>query len=140
VLLDLPGVANNVSYNGLWATESVVAPVQMGPLEFEQARGLEKDLGGIRDSYGVDVALEMLLPNLYDRRTNLDAEVHEQFLDEFGDVVGPEKIVASQAIRKATNEGRTIFALDEDELSKTAREAREAFVTNAEELLTRLNQ
>ncbi|MFD1527604.1 ParA family protein, partial [Halolamina salina] len=82
VLLDLPGVANNVSYNGLWATESVVAPVQMGPLEFEQARGLEKDLGGIRDSYGVDVALEMLLPNLYDRRTNLDAEVHEQFLEE----------------------------------------------------------
>jgi len=40
VILDLPGVANNVTYNGLWATESVVAPVQMGPLEFEQARGL----------------------------------------------------------------------------------------------------
>lgn len=140
VLLDLPGVANNVSYNGLWATESVVAPVQMGPLEFEQARGLEKDLEGIRESYGVDVDLEMLVPNLFDRRTNLDDEVHQDFIDEFGELVAPEKIVASQAIRKATNEGRTIFALDEDELSKTAREAREAFVTNAEALLTRLNQ
>jgi len=140
VLLDLPGVANNVSYNGLWATESVVAPVQMGPLEFEQARGLETDLAEICESYGVDVALEMLLPNLYDRRTNLDEEVHDRFLEAFGDVVGPEKIVASQAIRKATNAGHTIFALDEDELSKTAREARAAFVTNAEDLLTRLEQ
>jgi len=140
VLLDLPGVANNVSYNGLWATESVVAPVQMGPLEFEQARGLESDLAGIRDSYGVDVELTMLVPNLFDRRTNLDEEVHERFLDEFGDVVGPQKIVASQAIRQATNDGHTLFALEDDDLTKTAREARDAFVATAEELLDRLDQ
>lgn len=139
VLLDLPGVANNVSYNGLWATGSVAAPVQMGPLEFEQARGLSKDLETIRESYGIDVDLEMLIPNLYDRRTNLDKEVHQRFLDEFGDIVAPHKVVASQEIRKATNNGKTLFSLDDDELSKTAREARDAFVANADELLTRLD-
>jgi chromosome partitioning protein len=139
VILDLPGVANNVTYNGLWATESVVAPVQMGPLEFEQARGLQTDLQGLSQSYGVDVELTMLIPNLYDRRTNLDKEVHDRFLEEFGDIVGPDRIVASQAIRKATNSGHTLFELEEDELTKTAREARGAFVTTAEELLTRLD-
>jgi len=139
VILDLPGVANNVTYNGLWATESVVAPVQMGPLEFEQARGLQTDLQGLSQSYGVDVELTMLIPNLYDRRTNLDKEVHDRFLEEFGDIVGPDRIVASQAIRKATNSGHTLFELEEDEPTKTAREARGAFVTTAEELLTRLD-
>jgi len=81
----------------------------------------------------------MLIPNLYDRRTNLDKEVHDRFLEEFGDIVGPDRIVASQAIRKATNSGHTLFELEEDELTKTAREARGAFVTTAEELLTRLD-
>lgn len=139
VLLDLPGVANNISYNGLWATENVLAPVQMGPLEIEQARGLESDLEKIREVYDVDVDLAMLVPNLYDRRTSLDKEIHEEFLDEFGSVVAPAKVVASQAVRKATHAGQTLFAVPEDELSKTGREAREAYKENARELRSRLN-
>jgi len=35
VLIDLPGLANNVAYNGLWAATNVLASVEMGPFEAE---------------------------------------------------------------------------------------------------------
>lgn len=138
VLLDLPGAPNNITYNGLWATRDVLAPVLLGELEIKQARGLEKDLEEIREDYGVDAQLKMLIPNQYERVTNLDAEVLDDLCEEFGDVVAPEVVPKSQQIRNTTSEGRTLFAVDDDELSKTGAEAKEAFATNAKELYQRL--
>lgn len=139
VLLDLPGSSNHITYNGLWAAGNVMAPVQMGPFELEQARGLREDIEKIQDNYGESVELTMLIPNLYDRRTNLDEEVLEQFTEEFGDILAPSTVVDSQQIRSATDTGHTIFAVEENELSKTARDAKDAFETNAIELNDRLS-
>ncbi|MFB6185596.1 MAG: ParA family protein, partial [Halobacteriaceae archaeon] len=93
VLLDLPGSSNHITYNGLWAAGSVMAPVQMGPFELEQARGLRDDIKKIQNNYGEDIELTMLIPNLYDRRTNLDEEVLEQFTEGFGDILAPATVV-----------------------------------------------
>jgi len=140
VLLDLPGAANNITYNGLWATHDVLAPVAMGSFELKQARALENDLAYIRDpdNYGVDVRLTMLIPNLYDRRTNLDEEILEEFEDEFGDTLAPEIVVDSQQVKNVTDAGHSLFALEDDELSNTGRDARDAFLANARELHERL--
>lgn len=139
VLLDLPGSSNHITYNGLWAAGNVMAPVQMGPFEFEQARGLREDIEKIQDNYGESLDLTMLIPNLYDRRTNLDKEVLGQFTEEFGGILAPSTVVDSQQIRSATDTGHTIYALEENECSKTARDAKDAFETNASELHDRLS-
>lgn len=139
VILDMPGLANNITYNGLWAAQNVVTPVSMGSFELKQARSLEADIEKIRSSYGEAVQLQMVIANLYDRRTNLHSEVLEQFDDEFGDLMAPEYVVDSQQIRTVTDEGRTLFDVPDDELLSTGKDAQEAFLANADELYNRLD-
>lgn len=139
VLLDLPGAPNNLTYNGLWAAQSVIAPVQLGPLEAKQAARLRNDLETIRDQYHINPRLQLLIPNMLDRRTKLDSEILEELNESFSEVVAPEPVVKTQSIRNATAEGHTLFDIDEEELSKTGKEARNAIEANAKELITRLN-
>ena len=138
VILDMPGLANNISYNGLWAAQNVVTPVSMGSFELKQALSLQDDLQKIRSSYGEDVRLQMVIANLYDRRTNLHGEILTRFEDEFASLMAPEYIVDSQQIRTVTEEGRTLFDVPDDELLSTGEDARGAFLANAEELYSRL--
>ncbi|AGB37148.1 ParA family protein [Natronococcus occultus] len=138
VLIDLPGLTNNVTYNGLWATRNVVAPVEMGPFESEQATALERDLEKIDDQFGVDVDLAMILPNKVDTRTKLATEYLEGFGEEYEGAIAPEHVPASQDIRNAADEGRTVFALEEP--STTAERAREAFLESAAKLQQRLGE
>lgn len=140
VLMDMPGLANNITYNGLWAAENVVTPVLMGSFEYSQAQRLQEDLSKIRENYGQDVRLQMLIANQYDRRTNLHREKLDEFREEFAELLAPAYVVDSQQIRTATEAGRTLFDVPEDELSKTATDARDAFAENAKELYNRLNQ
>lgn len=140
IILDMPGLANNITMNGLWAAGNVAAPVLMGSFELSQASVLQDDLEKIRANYGEDVRLQMLIPNQYDRRTNLHERKLEEFQEEFGDLVAPEYVVDSQQIREATERGITLFDIPEEELQKTGRDARDAFATNAKELYNRLNQ
>jgi len=140
VLLDMPGLANNITYNGLWAARNVVTPVSMGSFELKQARSLEDDLEKIRSNYGQDVGLRMIIANLYDRRTNLHSDILADFENEFQSLMAPEYIVDSQQIRTATEDGRTLFDIPEDELLSTAEDAREAFLANAEALYNRIQR
>ena len=142
VLIDLPGKGDNVAYNGLWATQNVWAPVKMGPFELDQAKQLRDELEMISDpeAYGEPMTLVMLLPNLYDRRTNLDKKRLEEFRTEFDGLIADEWIVKSQGIENATDIGGTLFAIPEDELSTTARDAKDAFLTVADDLRTQLQE
>jgi chromosome partitioning protein len=114
--------------------------VKQGELELKQARRVRKDLEAIRerDDYDVEPELVFLIPNLFDARTNLDDEILGDFETEFGDVIAPATVKDSQQIANATRDQRTIFALDEDDLSSTGREARTAIETTAEKLLSSL--
>lgn len=139
IILDMPGLANNITYNGLWAAQNVVTPVSMGSFELKQARSLQDDLQMIRSSYEQEVQLKMVIANLYDRRTNLHSDILTKFEEEFGSLMAPEYIVDSQQIRTVTEEGRTLFDIPEEELLSTAEDARDAFLANAEELYNRLS-
>ncbi|XGI82885.1 ParA family protein [Halorutilales archaeon Cl-col2-1] len=136
VLIDLPGITNNVSYNGLWAAKNVVAPVEMGVFEASQAAALRNDLAKIDDSFEVGVDLKMVVPNKVNRQTRLADEYLEAFEDEYPDRIAPSYIPKSQDIRNAANDGSTVFSLEEP--SRTAKRARRAFLENAEELARRL--
>lgn len=136
VLIDLPGMSNNVTYNGLWAARHVLAPVEMGPFEAEQAGALREDLQKIRSHFRIDVELVMVLPNKVDDRTNLATEYLEAFREEYPDAIAPEYVPYSQDIRNATQQGMTAFELENP--STTAQRAREAYLTDAEALLDRV--
>ena len=140
ILLDMPGLANNVTYNGLWAAENVVTPVSMGSFELKQARSLQEDLEKIRSNYGQDVWLQMIIANLYDRRTNLHSDMLSRFEDEFETIMAPEYIVDTQQIRTATEDGQTLFDIANEDLLSTAQDARDAFLANAEALYDRLSE
>ena len=136
VLIDLPGLTNNVSYNGLWAARNVIAPVEMGPFESEQAEALRADLDKIAENFDVDVELAMVLPNKVDTRTTLAEEYLDAFRSAYPEAFAPAHVPVSQDIRNAAEQGRTAFALEEP--SRTAMRARESFLENAEALADRL--
>jgi len=138
VLIDLPGATNNVSYNGLWATRNIIAPVEMGPFESEQTDALNTDLEKIGANFGVDIELALVLPNKVDTRTKLAQEYLDLFATEYPEAIAPDHIPVSQDIRNAAEHGCTVFALEEP--SQTAQRAREAFLTNGETLAKRLQE
>lgn len=136
ILIDLPGLSNNVTYNGLWAARNVIAPVEMGPFEAEQADALRRDLEKIAENFAVEIDLALVLPNKVDTRTSLAEEYLDAFREEYPTAIAPEHVPYSQDIRNATERGETAFALEEP--STTAARARSAYMSASDALLTRL--
>jgi len=136
VLIDLPGMTNNVTYNGLWAARHAITPVEMGPFEAEQAEALRRDLKKIADNFEVDIQLSLVLPNKVDTRTKLAEEYLASFEDEYAETIAPTYVPYSQDIRNAAQRGVTAFALEEP--SSTAQQARDAYLGAVETLLERL--
>lgn len=136
VLIDLPGMTNNVSYNGLWAARHVITPVEMGPFEAEQADALRHDLKKIAENFTVNIELALVLPNKVDTRTNLAEEYLAAFEEEYPEAIAPDYIPYSQDIRNATEQGMTVFALDEP--SSTATRAREGYTMAAKKLTAKI--
>ena len=137
ILVDLPGITNNVTYNGLWATRHVVVPVEAGVFEASQLEALENDLDKMGENFGVDVELSMVVPNKVDRRTKLAKEYLREFRDAYPDIIA-RPIPVSQEIRNAADKGRTVF--DVEEPSKTGERALSRFAENADELRNRIAQ
>ena len=138
VLIDLPGMTNNVTYNGLWAARHAITPVEMGPFEAEQADALRRDLEKIADNFSVDIELSLILPNKVDTRTNLAEEYLSSFETEYSDSIAPDFVPYSQDIRNAAQRGSTAFDLEDP--STTAQAARDAYLAAAETLMTRLEE
>lgn len=135
VLVDLPGITNNVTYNGLWATRHVVVPVEAGVFEASQLEALEDDLKKMGENFGVEVELSMVVPNKVDRRTKLSKEYLREFRDAYPEIIA-RPIPVSQEIRNAADEGRTVF--DVEEPSTTGERALGRFTENADELRSRI--
>ncbi|WP_435099839.1 ParA family protein [Halorubrum sp. N11] len=138
VLFDLPGLTNNVSYNGLWAARHVIAPVEMGPFEAKQAEALTTDLAKINNQFGLNITLTLVLPNKVDTRTTLADEYLAEFEATYPTAIAPTAIPQSQDIRNAAQQGQTVFAYGNP--SKTAEQARAAYTTAADALWTHFKE
>jgi len=136
ILIDLPGLSRIVPYNGVWAAENLIAPVEMGSYEFAQTKQLRDDVEKYRSNWGIDAELSMVIPNKFESGTNLADDYMERYTAEFNGAMSPNPIAKSQDIRNATEAGMTIFELEEP--STTAARAREAYLANARELVERL--
>lgn len=140
VLIDLPGLTNNVTYNGIWATQNVVAPIRPGPFEADQIGSLEDDIELFEDTFGMEISIAMLLPNEVDERTTIGRKYLEHFESHYPDTVGEHvpKSEAKRGVQGAQDAGQTVFAFPEEELVATGERAREAYVENARQLADRL--
>jgi len=138
ILIDLPGLTNNVSYNGLWAARNVILPVEMGPFEAKQAAALREDIAKINDRFTIDISVVLVMPNKVDTRTTLGTEYLEGYTDAYPNAIAPAYVPYSQDIRNAAEQGQTAFALDRP--STTATTAREAYRQAAEAMRARLHE
>ncbi len=136
VLIDLPGITNNVTYNGLWAAQNVIAPVEMGVFESSQVQSLVEDLDKMMENFDVEVELAMVLPNKIDRRTKLSREYLDEYREKYPEKLAPSPLPKSQDIRNAADKGTSVFSIEEP--SSTAERARKGLTENATELISRL--
>jgi len=136
VLVDLPGLTNNVTLNGLWATEKVIAPVELGEFERQQAQTLRDDIEELRTEFDKDIEIAMIVPNRVDSRTTLSNTLLDELDDEWNDLVAPASVPKSQDIRNSQRDGSTVFA--RDEMSATAERALESYRDNSKKLVSEL--
>lgn len=139
-LLDLPGTENNIAINGLVAAGSVVAPIRPGAFERNQLDSLEtEDLAVIRDAYDIDLELVMVMPTMINQAIKQHRDFPDALAEAYPDAIAPMPVASSQNIPNQQELGRTIFAMDLDDLYETGHRAMEAYRTNTTELLTRLD-
>ncbi|MFP8954569.1 ParA family protein (plasmid) [Natrialbaceae archaeon A-arb3/5] len=139
VLLDLPGKDDNITINGLFAAENVVAPLKPGEFERSQLESLEAELEAIRedDDHDATPSLRLVFATMIDQTTNLSTEFASDLESEYPEISGPS--VANTAnIGNGQADGRTLFAFEEDELYNTGMRARKSYRTLTADLLERL--
>jgi chromosome partitioning protein len=144
VILDLPGKEDNIALNGVVAAEHVVAPLCPGEFEREQLENLRDDLDAIRgdlqdvlDEHDAHPHLAMVIPTKISGSTKQSAEFVEDIEEAYPDVAAAP-VAESQNIGNLQAEGRTLFDVDESELYRTGKRARNAYRENTTELLDRL--
>lgn len=140
VLLDLPGKEDNITINGLFAAENVIAPLKPGEFERKQLENLQRELTSIRDDLDHDAqpTLQLVFATMVDQTTNLADEFANSLEDEYPEISGPG-VSESANIGNEQANGRTLFALEDDELYNTGRRAREAYRELTTDLLDRLD-
>lgn len=139
VILDLPGKEDNITINGLYAAENVVAPLKPGAFELKQLRNLESELASIREDNDneAEPQLQLVFATMVDRTTNLASEFVDELEAKYPEIAGPP-VAESANISAGQSEGRTLFGFDDDELYNTGSRARESYRELTRDLLNRL--
>ncbi|WP_436348849.1 ParA family protein [Natronorubrum sp. FCH18a] len=139
VLLDLPGKDDNITINGLFAADNVIAPLKPGEFERNQLENLQVELKEIQDDedHNAEPNLRLVFATMINGTTNLSSEFVDEIESSYPEISGPP-IADSANIGDGQKEGKTLFAYDDDELYKTGRRAREAYRELTADLLDRL--
>lgn len=139
VMLDLPGKEDNITINGLFAAENVIAPLRPGEFERKQLDNLEFELEDIRsdEDHNASPNLELVFATMVDQTTNLSDEFTDALEEEYPEIAGePVSETANIGNEQAT--GQTLFALEDDEIYNTGSRARKAYRQITADLLDRL--
>lgn len=139
VILDLPGKEDNITINGLFAAENVIAPLRPGEFERKQLQNLEKELETIRsdEDHDANPTLQLVFATMVDQTTNLSSEFTETLNEEYSEIAG-NPISETANIGNEQAEGQTLFALSDDELYNTGSRARKSYRNLTTDLLNRL--
>ena len=112
VLVDTPPSLGLLTINALVASDGVIVPVQCEYLSLRGLVQLENTLSMIRENINPDVAIEGILPTLYDSRTLHSREAVEILQENFGDLVFETKIRKTVRYAEAPVKGLSVLKYD----------------------------
>lgn len=143
VLFDLAGKEDNITLNGVVAATNLISPACPGRFEENQLKREVLDTDEFRNDYGKVLdkhsiphpQLRMVVPTMIDQREN-ESQQFLDYLNETFDGLVTEPVVNSANVGTAQKIGCTLYAMDDDELYKTGKRAKEAYRNISNELLS----
>jgi chromosome partitioning protein len=131
VLIDTPPSLGLLTINAFVAADGVIVPVQCEYLSLRGLVQLESTLAMVRENLNPDVAVDGILPTMFDRRVLHSREAIDILEENFGDLVFNTRIRKTIRFAEAPVKGQSILAYD------PTSEAAEIYRDLAKEVLRR---
>jgi chromosome partitioning protein len=112
VLIDTPPSLGLLTINALVASNGVIVPVQCEYLSLRGLVQLENTLSMIRENLNPEVAIEGILPTMFDSRTLHSREAVEILQENFGELVFETKIRKTVRYAEAPVKGTSVLKYD----------------------------
>ena len=112
ILIDTPPSLGLLTINALVASDGVIVPVQCEYLSLRGLVQLENTLTMIRENLNPKVAIQGILPTMYDKRLLHSKEAVEILRENFGDLVLETKIRKTVRYAEAPVKGQSIMKYD----------------------------
>jgi chromosome partitioning protein len=112
VLIDTPPSLGLLTINALVASNGVIVPVQCEYLSLRGLVQLENTLTMIRENLNPHVAIEGILPTMFDKRTLHSREAVEILQENFGELVFNTKIRKTVRYAEAPVKGTSVLKYD----------------------------
>src|SRR3954471_4271659 len=112
ILIDTPPSLGLLTINAFVAAQGVIVPVQCEYLSLRGLVQLENTLTMIRENLNPDVAIQGILPTMFDKRLLHSREAVEILRENFGDLVLQTKIRKTVRYAEAPVKGQSIMKYD----------------------------
>jgi len=112
ILIDTPPSLGLLTINAFVAAQGVIVPVQCEYLSLRGLVQLENTLTMIRENLNPDVAIQGILPTMFDKRLLHSREAVEILRENFGDLVLDTKIRKTVRYAEAPVKGQSILKYD----------------------------
>jgi chromosome partitioning protein len=112
ILIDTPPSLGLLTINALVASNGVIVPVQCEYLSLRGLVQLENTLTMIRENLNPNVAIQGILPTMYDKRLLHSREAVEILQENFGDLVLNTKIRKTVRYAEAPVKGMSVLKYD----------------------------
>ncbi|HEY2355493.1 MAG TPA: AAA family ATPase [Gaiellaceae bacterium] len=112
ILIDTPPSLGLLTINAFVASQGVIVPVQCEYLSLRGLVQLENTLTMIRENLNPDVAIQGILPTMFDKRLLHSREAVEILTENFGDLVLQTKIRKTVRYAEAPVKGQSILKYD----------------------------
>jgi len=112
IFIDCPPSLSLLTLNAMTASDGIIIPLQS---EFYALEGLAQLIGTIRrvkQHLNPDLKIEGILLTLYDKRTNLAAQVADDASRYFSDLLFSTRIPRTVRLAEAPSFGKPIFSYD----------------------------
>ncbi len=112
ILIDTPPSLGLLTINAFVAAQGVIVPVQCEYLSLRGLVQLENTLTMIRENLNPEVAIQGILPTMFDKRLLHSREAVEILTENFGDLVLETKIRKTVRYAEAPVKGQSILKYD----------------------------